>query len=112
MSWRPLCSSRTTFGKNWNALWECITDLHWLKGSSYLVVFDSADCLLSQSDEALRLLLRMLKDAHEEWHQETADFGARGRQPIAFRTVLACRPDAVDTLTLRMGVTAIAIELL
>ena len=100
------------FGENWNAVWDCVTDLSWLKGSSFLVVFESADQLLSESDRAFELLLRVLTDAHERWHQETADFGARGRQPIAFQSVLTCDPDSVDKLTQRVHAANAAIDLL
>jgi RNAse (barnase) inhibitor barstar len=84
------------FGENWNAVWDCITDLNWLEGSSFLIVFDSAEHLLSESDQGFQFLLEVLTDAHQRWHQETTDFGARGRQPIAFQSVLACDPDVVD----------------
>jgi RNAse (barnase) inhibitor barstar len=84
------------FGENWNAVWDCIIDLNWLEGSSFLIVFDSAEHLLSESDQGFQFLLEVLTDAHQRWHQETADFGARGRQPIAFQSVLACDPDVVD----------------
>ena len=90
------------FGENWNAVWDCITDLNWLKGSSFLIVFDSADHLLSQSDRGFQFLLRVLADAHERWHQETADFGAWGRRPLAFQSALARDPDSVEKLMQRM----------
>jgi RNAse (barnase) inhibitor barstar len=90
------------FGENWNAVWDCITDLNWLKGSSFLVVFDSAEHLLSESDRGFQFLLTVLTDAHERWHRETVDFGDEGPQPIAFQSVLACDPGAVDALTHRM----------
>ena len=90
------------FGENWDAVWDCITDLNWLRGSSFLIVFDSAEHLLSQSDRGFTLLLKVLADAHERWHRETADFGSRGRQPIAFQSVLACDPDTVDAFMTRM----------
>ena len=48
------------FGENWDAVWDCITDLNWLRGSSFLIVFDSAEHLLSQSDRGFTLLLRCL----------------------------------------------------
>jgi RNAse (barnase) inhibitor barstar len=100
------------FGENWNAVWDCITDLNWLRGSSFVVVFDSAEYLLAESERGFQLLLGVLTDAHERWHQETADFGARGRQPIAFQAVLACDPDAVDRLTQRMRAVDASYDLL
>jgi len=90
------------FGENWSAVRDCITDLNWLKGSSFLIVFDSAEHLLSQSERGFRLLLDIFADAHEVWHRETADFGIHGRRPIAFQSVFACDPDEVDALTQRI----------
>jgi RNAse (barnase) inhibitor barstar len=87
------------FGENWNAVWDCI---NWLRGLSYLVIFDSAENLLSESDRGFQFLLEVLTDAHDTWHHETADFGAGDRRPIAFQSVLACDPDYVDALTRRM----------
>jgi len=100
------------FGENWDAVWDCITDLNWLRGLSYLLVFDSADYLLTESNGGFKLLLDELTDAHALWHRETADFGARGRQPIAFQSVLACDPDAVDALTRRMHAANASFEIL
>jgi RNAse (barnase) inhibitor barstar len=90
------------FGENWDAVWDCITDLNWLRGLSYLVIFDSAEYLLSESDRGFQVLLDELTDAHALWHRETADFGGGDRRPIAFQSVLACDPDYVDALTRRM----------
>jgi hypothetical protein len=84
-------------------MWYCITDLNWLRGLSYLIIFDSAEYLLSESDRGFRILLEVLTDAQNTWHRETVDFGAHGRRPIAFQSVLACDPDAVDALTQRIS---------
>ena len=100
------------FGENWNAVWDCITDLNWLTGLSYLVIFDSAEHLLSESDRGFQVLLKELADAHTLWQGETAEFGNRGRQPIAFQSILACDPDAVDALTARMSAAGATFTLL
>jgi RNAse (barnase) inhibitor barstar len=42
------------FGENWDAVWDCITDLNWLRGLNYLVIFDSAEYLLSESDRGFQ----------------------------------------------------------
>ncbi|OBF33036.1 hypothetical protein A5724_20670 [Mycobacterium sp. ACS1612] len=57
------------FGENWDASWDCITELSWLKGSSFLIVFDSAEYLLTQSNQDFEILLRMLDDASSLWHE-------------------------------------------
>jgi hypothetical protein len=56
------------------------------------MLFDSAQHLLSESDEDFEILLRILAETHDEWRSVTTDFGARGRFPIAFQSVLAFRP--------------------
>lgn len=93
------------FGHNWSAFRECINDLSWLRGASYLIIFDSAQHLLTESDDDFQILLRILADTHDEWRATTTDFGARGGLPIAFQSVLACDPNAVDGLTERMSAT-------
>jgi len=91
------------FGENWDAVWDCITDLNWVRGSSFLLIFDSAQHLLSESDRGFQILLEVLTHAHDRWHREFADFGTHGRQPIAFQSVLAAEADAVEVLTQRMN---------
>ena len=46
------------FGENWDALDECLTDLEWLPGSGFLVIFTEAQRLLEResADEFARLL--------------------------------------------------------
>lgn len=93
------------FGHNWSAFRECVNDLSWLRGASFLIVFDSAQDLLSESDDDFQVLLRILTETHAEWRSTTTDFGARGRLPIAFQSVLACDPAAVGALTERISAT-------
>jgi len=90
------------FGHNWDAFRECVNDLSWLNGASFLIIFDSAQYLLSESDDDFQILLRILTDTHEEWRAVTTDFGERGKLPIAFQSVLACDPEAVEALEQRM----------
>ena len=90
------------FGQNWSAVWDCITELSWLRGASFLIVFDLAQHLLSESDEDFRFLVRTLADARGSWRAVTTDFGEGDQRPIAFHSVFACEPDAVDALTQRM----------
>ena len=90
------------FCENRNALWDCITELSWLRGASFLIVFDLAQHLLSESDEDFRFLVRTLADARGSWRAVTTDFGEGDQRPIAFHSVFACEPDAIDALTQRM----------
>jgi hypothetical protein len=100
------------FGHNWDAFRECVNDLSWLDGASFLFILDSAQHLLTHSEEDLQILLRILTDTHDEWRAVTTDFGARGKLPIAFQSVLACEPDAVDALAHRVSAVGAAFTLL
>jgi hypothetical protein len=91
------------FGHNWSAFRDCVNDLSWLRGASFLIIFDAAQHLLSESDDDFQILLRILTETHEEWRSVTTDFGARSKLPIAFQSVLASEPEAVEALTQRMS---------
>jgi Barstar (barnase inhibitor) len=91
------------FGHNWDAFRQCVNDLSWLNVASFLIVFDSAQHLLSESDDDFEILLRILAETHDEWRAVTTDFGTRGKLPIAFQSVLACQPEAVEALEQRMN---------
>ena len=93
------------FGHNWPAFRECMNDLSWLKGASFVIIFDTDQHLLTESDDDFQVLLGILADTHDEWRAVTAKFGAQGRLPTAFQSVLACDPDAVDALTERISAT-------
>lgn len=93
------------FGHNWSAFRECVNDLSWLRRANFLIIFDSAQLLLSESDDDFQILLRILAETHDEWRSITADFAEQGRSPVAFQSVLACDPDAVDALTARVTAT-------
>lgn len=90
------------FGHNWSAFRDCVNDLSWLKGASFLIIFDSAQDLLSESDEDFGILLRILSETHDEWRSVATDFGARGKLPMAFQSLLACDPEAVEALEQRI----------
>jgi hypothetical protein len=90
------------FGHNWDAFRECVNDLSWLKGASFLIIFDSAQHLLTESADDFQILLRILTDSHDEWRAVTTDFGARGTLPMAFQSVLACEPEATEALEQRL----------
>jgi hypothetical protein len=90
------------FGHNWAAFRDLVNELSWLKGASFLIIFDSAQHLLTESEDDFRILLRILTDAHDEWRAVTTDFGARRMLPIAFQSVLACGPEATEVLEQRL----------
>jgi hypothetical protein len=83
------------FGWNWNALRDCLTDLHWISAKHVLLAIDDADAVLSGSPEERAILFRALNDAARFWGGNP-DFP--GQEKIAFRAVLLCPPDTQEEI--------------
>ncbi len=67
------------FGRNWDALEECLTDLEWLPGRGYVFCITDAEHVLAGDDEEYETLLEILSDAGEAWAAaRTNDRGGRG----------------------------------
>jgi hypothetical protein len=79
-----------TWGENWDALDECLTDLAWLPAAGYrLVVTDAARVLASAGPAASaerRTWLGVLRDAGREWAAPRG--GAWSRPATPFHAVL------------------------
>lgn len=57
------------YGENWAALDECISDLEWLPGKAYILIFTDAEQLLVEEDDKLfGIFIRILNDAAGVWN--------------------------------------------
>jgi len=74
------------FGGNWDALDECLSDLEWLPGAGYLLVFRDADRLLTGAEEDYRTLIDVLEGAGQEW---SAPRSSPPRAALPFHAILA-----------------------
>jgi RNAse (barnase) inhibitor barstar len=74
------------FGRNWDALDECITDLEWMPAHGYLILINNADEVLANAEGKYDVLLRVLKRAGEEW--ATPQAGQWRRPAIPFHVLL------------------------
>lgn len=83
------------FGENWDAFWDCLTDLSWLPGAGHLLVVDEADQLLADAPGDFGVALRELDEAHVRWAGQPG-------LTVAFSTVLACPPDSATALRTRL----------
>ncbi|MER6572998.1 barstar family protein [Streptomyces sp. NPDC001093] len=83
------------FGWNWDALRDCLRDLHWLKPARLLVTIDDADAVLSETPEERGILWRALDDAVTFW---TGGAALPGHEKITFAVVLLCSPGAQDVV--------------
>ncbi|MFC8593624.1 barstar family protein [Streptomyces atroolivaceus] len=55
------------FGWNWNALHDCLRDLHWLPADHYVLIVEAADEALSDEPLGPGMLFRTLLRAGRRW---------------------------------------------
>ncbi|MEU2295911.1 barstar family protein [Streptomyces antibioticus] len=75
----------TYFGWNWNALRDCLTDLHWINATHVLITIDDTDAVLSESTEEREFLFRALNDAVKFWSRKPE---LPGQEKNTFQVVL------------------------
>jgi RNAse (barnase) inhibitor barstar len=79
------------FGENWNAFYECITDLEWLAGDVYILVITDSMMLLSEEDEEqLDALTNIFQEAGNEWNRPINTPEAWSRPAVAFHVIFQC----------------------
>jgi len=77
------------FGRNFNALDECLTDLDWLPARGYLVEIVNSERLLEKEDEEVRAgLLQIFERAGKDWATPVIDGEDWDRSAVPFHTVL------------------------
>lgn len=55
------------FGKNWDALDECITDLEWCPAQGYILVYDRPDIFAKADPEQWQIAQEILNSAVKYW---------------------------------------------
>jgi hypothetical protein len=55
------------FGRNWDAVYDCVTDLHWLPAEGYVLLLDGFGALARNDPEQWRIGLKVLRDACVFW---------------------------------------------
>ena len=51
------------FGRNWDAVYDCLTDLNWLPAAGYVLVVDGFDQLATNDPEQWDIGLKVLREA-------------------------------------------------
>ena len=91
------------FGRNFNALEDCLSDLDWLPGAAYLLIIRNAVLLLANEEDAdLAALMRLLVRVCEEWAQPVVAGEAWDRGAIPFHVLLHCSSEDTPRLTNRL----------
>ncbi|MDQ7990320.1 MAG: barstar family protein [Candidatus Dactylopiibacterium sp.] len=62
------------YGRNWDALADCLCDLSWEEADGYVLIFQRADSLQRSAPEAFATLLAVLADAAAFWRDEGVAF--------------------------------------
>lgn len=76
------------FGRNFNALEECLSDLEWLDGSGYIVFIKDADALLcEEQQDVLRGLIELFVTVAQCWAAPIALGEAWDRPGVPFHVV-------------------------
>jgi len=93
------------FGENWNAFYECIGDLDWLREDPIaLFLMDSTEVLVEADPDEFGLLVLRLTEIAESWTQSDEFRPAR-----PFHAVLHARPEDAAQLGRRLAGEAVVV---
>jgi|APFre7841882630_1041343.scaffolds.fasta_scaffold114337_1 RNAse (barnase) inhibitor barstar len=62
------------FGGNWDALYDCLDDLSWLKATGHLIVIENASALRVKSQEDFVTLLDVFEETARSWQARGVTF--------------------------------------
>ena len=58
------------FGKNWDAFYDCLTDLDWVEGNGFVIYFDHTDAFAEHNESQLETVIELFEDAVNYWKTE------------------------------------------
>ncbi|PZV18586.1 MAG: barnase inhibitor [Leptolyngbya sp.] len=59
----------SSFGSNWDALEECLTDLEWLPASGYLLLYSHPKPFAQAHPKDWKTLIEIFQSAIDEWNE-------------------------------------------
>lgn len=62
------------FGRNWDALADCLCDLSWLPADGYLILLEHCDSFRANHSGDFAMALQVLASACEAWREEGVPF--------------------------------------
>jgi RNAse (barnase) inhibitor barstar len=62
------------FGRNWDALEDCLTDMSWQPAAGYVLILAHADEFRTADESSFALALRILQSAAEFWRDDGIPF--------------------------------------
>ena len=58
------------FGNNWDAFYDCLTDMDWVDAQGYVIYFDHTDAFASHHESQLETVVELFHDAVDFWKGE------------------------------------------
>ena len=58
------------FGNNWDAFYDCLTDMDGVDAEGYLIYFDHTDAFASHHESQLETVVELFQDAVDFWKSE------------------------------------------
>jgi RNAse (barnase) inhibitor barstar len=55
------------FGGNWDAFYDCLTDLEWMDAPGYVIYFDHTDAFEQHHESQLETVIELFQDAADYW---------------------------------------------
>jgi RNAse (barnase) inhibitor barstar len=62
------------FGKNWDALNDCLTDLSWLSGRGWVIVLENSKDLASRKPQVFHSAVEVFQSANDYWRKAGKPF--------------------------------------
>jgi RNAse (barnase) inhibitor barstar len=62
------------FGKNWDALNDCLTDLSWLDGKGWVIIFENAKGFAERRPEVFENAVEVFQAASDYWRRAGKPF--------------------------------------
>ena len=62
------------FGKNWDALNDCLTDLSWLDGRGWVIIFENSKHLAARKPQVFHSAVEVFQSANDYWRQAGKPF--------------------------------------
>jgi RNAse (barnase) inhibitor barstar len=58
------------FGKNWDAFYDCLTDMDWVDAEGYAIYFDHTNAFAEHHESQLETVIELFQDAVDFWKGE------------------------------------------
>ena len=87
------------FGRNLNALDECLNDLEWLNIDKVLIVIINSDFILSREHNVgCDVIIELLEGAGAEWSKPIENRGQWDRLPVPFHAIIQTNKEGIKEI--------------